>query len=1199
MKHIIKVLSVVTVLLIFLSACNNHHTLFETISSSHSGIHFNNIIVENDSINPIDMTNIYNGGGVGIGDFNNDGLQDVYFTGNLVPNKLYLNKGDLTFSDVTEQAGVTGAGRWCRGVTVVDINNDGLTDLYVCATMSSNATQRQNLLYINQGVDKNGVPQFRDMAAEYGLNDTTFSTMAAFFDYDNDGDLDMYLVVNEIRNKDNPSVFRPKVTDGSHYSTGRLYRNDYNTSLKHPVFTNVTREAGVTIEGYGHAVSIADFNKDGWKDIFVTNDFLSNDLLYINNHDGTFADKAATYFKHTSANGMGQDVVDINNDGLADVVELDMNPEDNYRKKMMLGANSYLIYQNSDYYHYQYQYVRNTLQLNLGPRVLQKDSIGDPVFADIGFLAGVAETDWSWAPLVQDFDNDGWRDILVTNGYPKDVTDHDFIAFRRQSNQVASKEFTLKQIPQVKIHNYAFRNNGNLTFSNETNDWGLTTPTFSNGAAWADLDNDGDLDFVVNNINDEAMVYKNTLRDKKPESAHYLRIHLQGNANNKNGSGAWITLHYQGQQQVYEQSPVRGYLSSVQGDAHFGLGKVTQVDSVVVKWPDGVMQVLQQVKVDQVLIVDRAKATIQYSWQQGVFAENALFTDLTAKTGIQYTQTENDFIDFNIQKLLPHKLSEYGPAVAVGDIDGNGLDDLVCGGSGGYSATLLLQNENGLFTTKSLEPGASEQTKPGEDMGIALFDADGDKDLDIFIAGGGYEHAPNDVAYADKLFINDGKGRFVLDTTAIPKNYTSKSCVRVADYDKDGDLDLFIAGRVEPGSYPKPVSSFLYRNDSKAGKMQFTDVTKSIAGCLDKIGLVCDAVWTDFDNDGWPDLLLAGEWMPLTFIKNTNGQFNNITPQTGVQDQKGWWTSLVPGDFDNDGDIDYIAGNLGLNSFYRGSAAYPVRMYAKDFDNNGVYDAIPSLYLPASAEPPQRKEFIAEMRDDVVKQVVGFKMKYPNYKKYAAASFDQMFTKEEMKNALVVQANIFSHCLVKNLGNGRFEIQPLPVFAQFSCLNGMLVQDFNGDGNLDVLINGNDYGTEVSVGRYDGCNGLLLQGDGTGGFRPLSLLQSGIFIPGNGKSLVELKDKLGNYMLAASQNRGPLKIYGLKKQVHCIAVGPQDVRAVVKYQNGKTQLREFNYGASFLSQSGRFIVLDSTVASVEVMDSRGGKRVLGVNGAGK
>ncbi len=577
MKYIHQSFSVFIISILFFS-CKHHDELFELVSSSHSGITFNNKIVETDSINPIDLTNIYNGGGVGIGDFNNDGLQDVYFTGSLVSNKLYLNKGDMKFEDITQDAGADGEGKWCRGVAVVDINNDGWMDMYVCVSMDKNPERRKNILYINQGLDKNGIPVFKDMAAEYGLNDTTHSTMATFFDYDNDGDLDMYLVVNQILPNVNPAMFKPKIIDGSFPSTGRLYRNDMNTSLKHSVFTNVTKEAGLTIEGYGHGATITDINKDGWKDIFVTNDFLSSDLLYINNHDGTFTDKATSYFKHTSANGMGQDVIDINNDGLSDIVELDMNPEDNYRKKMMMGSNNYqtfLFYANFDL---QTQYVKNSLQINQGPRVTADDSIGDPVFSDIGYFSGIAETDWSWAPLVADFDNDGLRDIIITNGFPRDITDHDFISYRQESSPITPISTMLAEIPEVKLHNYAFRNKGNCNFNNVTDTWGLGVPSFSNGAAYADLDNDGDLDMIVNNINDEAFVYENTCMDSKPKDKHYLSVQLKGDAKNINGLGAWIELYYGKNQQVYEQTPYRGYLSTMQLNPHFGLDS-SSIDS--------------------------------------------------------------------------------------------------------------------------------------------------------------------------------------------------------------------------------------------------------------------------------------------------------------------------------------------------------------------------------------------------------------------------------------------------------------------------------------------------------------------------------------------------------------------------------------------------------------------------------------------
>lgn len=1177
---------------VFLFSCGQKPELFQLISPEHSGINFSNEIAENDSINPINLTNIYNGGGVGIGDFNNDGLQDIYFTGSMVSNKLYLNKGDLKFEDITNSAGVSGNGKWCRGVSVIDINNDGKTDLYICASMDKNPEKRANILYVNQGLDRNGNPVFKEMSEEYGLNDSSHSTMANFFDYDNDGDLDMYLVVNQILPEVNPSVFKQKIKDGSFPSTGKLYRNDWNDRLKHPVFTDVTHQAGLTIEGYGHGATVADINRDGWKDIFVTNDFIANDLLYINNHDGTFTDKAASYFKHTSANGMGQDVIDINNDGLSDIVELDMNPEDNYRKKMMMNSSSYQSFQLNDFFRYQYQYVRNTLHINQGPRVTANDSIGDPVFSDVGYLAGIAETDWSWTPLVADFDNDGLRDMVVTNGFPKDVTDHDFIAFRKDPSPIASLSNTLEQIPQVKLHKYAFRNNGNCNFSNVSDNWGLNKVSFSNGAAYADLDNDGDLDMVINNINDKAFLYKNTLRDADPSKEHYLSLKLNGDSFNLDGLGTWIELYFEGKQQTYEQSPYRGYLSSVQLNPHFGLGTVTMLDSLVIKWPDGARQVLTKVTLDQTLKIDKKNAVSRYSWEQPVFAKNTLFKEISDSLNIRFIHHQQDFIDFNIQKLLPHKFSEYGPGLAAGDVNGDGLDDMVIGGSTSFGTTLLLQQANGLFSQKTIMSPDETSGKAFQDMGISLFDADGDGDLDLYLARGGYESQANTITYRDVFFRNDGKGNFSIDLNAFPPNFTSKSCARAIDYDKDGDLDLFIAGRVEPWSYPKPVSSYIYRNDTKNGQIKFTDVTHQVAKELNNIGLVCDALFTDFDNDGWPDMILAGEWMPVTFFKNNKGIFKNVTENSGISNQIGWWNTIAPGDFDNDGDIDYVLGNLGQNSFFKASEQYPVSVYAKDFDSNGSYDAILSLFLPASQEDPVKKEFPVPLRDDMTKQIIGMKAKFSDYKSFAKATMDQLFTKEQLKDGIILKANNFNSSYCRNDGNGKFTISPLPVKAQFSALNGIITDDFDGDGNTDLVMNTNDYGTDVTVGRYDALNGLLLKGDGKGNFIPQSILESGIFIPGNGKALVKLRSKNGRYLLAAGQNRGPLKIYTLKKDTKSISLRQNDASSEIFYRNGKKQKREFNYGSSFLSQSSRFLSIDKNVKSVMITDNIGKTRKL-------
>ena len=1185
---------IVLVTLLF-SACNFKKPLFEKLDASKTGIEFNNEIKESDSLNVLDVSNIYNGGGVGIGDFNEDGLPDIYFTGNKVANKLYLNKGNLKFEDVTEAAAATGEGKWSRGVSIIDINNDGKPDIYISATLNIDTNKRKNILYINQGNDAKGLPHFKDMAAEYGIADTTFSTMANFFDYDNDGDLDMFLVVNEIKDPHVPNVYHPKSQLPELYSSCKLFQNNWDAKLKHPVFTDVTEKAGMVKEGYGHSVVVTDINKDGWKDIYVTNDYLPNDYLYINNHDGTFTDKLGEYFKHTSVNSMGTDVADINNDGLMDFITLDMNPRDNYRKKMMMNPNSYQTFQNNDLYGYNYQYVRNTLQINQGPRVNQKDSIGTPIFSEVAYLSGIAETDWSWTPLLADLDNDGNRDLMVTNGFPKDVTDHDFIMYRNKAYSFVSKSQLLVEIPEVKIHNYVFQNKGNLAFEDKSIQWGFETPTFSNGAVYADLDNDGDLDLVINNINDKASVYENKQRQIQPASSHFIRFDLKGDAQNLAAIGSEIIIYYDhGKKQVGEQSPYRGYLSTLQNTVHFGLGNTSTIDSAIIVWPLGQKQVLKQLKADQTLVLDIKNASINKEAlsSKTQFASQSLFTDITSSLGIKYVHTQNDFIDFNIQKLIPHKFSEYAPAIAVGDINGDGNDDMILGGSVNNSAQILLQQNNGSFLQKALLPNLGFNSKPTMDEGLLLIDVDGDKDLDLIITSGGYESPVGSDAYLDKLYVNDGKGNFTLVENALPSNKTSKLCIKAIDYDKDGDLDLFIGGRVDPSAYPKPVSSYIYRNDSKNGVVKYTDVTATIAKDLKNIGLVCDAIFTDFDNDGWTDLILTGEWMPITFLKNDKGTFKNITTSTGISNQVGWFNSIVAGDFDNDGDMDYVVGNVGENTYYKASEKYPVVMYANDFDKNGSYDAFPGLYLPTSHKDTVKKLYPAQTREDAVKQMIGMRGKYQNFKTFAGATLDQLFTPEQMKGALQLKANYISSSYLQNNGNGKFVLKPLPIAAQVSTLNGMQVDDFDGDGNIDIAINGNDYGTEVSVGRYDALNGLILRGDGKGGFTPKTILESGVFIPGNGKALVKLRNAKGGYLMAASQNRGPLKMFGMRLASATTPIFTNETNAIIEYKNGVKRKEEFYYGQSFLSQSGRFILNNNNIKSISIIDNTGTKRVL-------
>ncbi|MGR3810446.1 VCBS repeat-containing protein [Jiulongibacter sp. NS-SX5] len=1136
-------------------SCSNDKTLFELVSSEESGITFSNTIIENDSINILAFDYVYNGAGVGIADFNGDGFQDIFFSGNQTNNKLYLNKGDFEFEDITDLAGVEGANKWSSGVAIIDINQDGLQDIYVAATSTNGSapSQRENSLYVHQGL-KDGKPIFKEMAAEYGVNDNGHSENAVFFDYDNDGDLDLYVLTNRIDQY--PNLFRKKYTAGENPNTDRLYRNDFSDSLNHPVFTNVSVEAGIQTEGFGLGINITDINQDGWKDIYVTNDYVTNDLIYINNQDGTFTNKLDDYLKHTSHSAMGNDVVDINNDGLDDVIALDMVPRDNKRKKLFTPPNSSQFFQFSDRFNFNYQYGRNTLQLNNGA--------GLP-YSDISFYADVAETDWSWTPSVADFDNDKLRDMIITNGFPKDVTDKDFMAYRAEIENLVSDEAILKKIPAIKISNYAFRNTGDLTFEDQTKEWGMLRPSFSNGAAYADLDNDGDLDYIVNNINDVAFVYRNTSREKSNSS--FLRFGFKGTDQNQNGIGARIEAEFlDGSTFSFENSPYRGYKSTVEPYCHIGMGQDSVLKKLMVIWPNRKAQIFENLSVNQTITLDVADAALDYEKQMP--SEEQIFVSKT----IPFKHTEVDFLDFNFQNLIPFRLSQMGPALAVGDINGDDLDDVYIGGAVFKQGRFLVQNPDGSFDQQGLLPKVDSLDKIEEDVGVLLFDADNDGDNDLYIVSGGNEKFPKRDSFKDRLFINNGDGAFSKAEGALPEISSAGSCVRAADYDNDGDLDLFVSGRNVPYQYPKPTSSYVLRNDSQDGTAKFKNVTKELIPGLENIGLICDGLWSDFDNDGDLDLIVAGDFMEISIFENQNGSFNKLT-ETGLEGFNGMWTSINGADFDLDGDIDYIIGNTGENALFKGTKEYPVHVYSEDFDGNGVYDVIPFVYFRDSAN--NRIQVPYNAREDLNKQLNPIRTRFKTFGEFAGARVDNVLTEAERAKARKDTYNYSSNVYVENLGGGKFELKRLPTRVQLSTVNGTNIQDFNKDGYPDVLLVGNNYGNELHSGRYDASNGLLLINDQNGGFKVS--LHSGFVVSGDGKALVSYTNPQGKMSLLASQNQDYLKGFETELKLEIPPKGAHKVHFTV---NSKETVRELYYGASYLSQSGRGIILPQSATNV-------------------
>jgi hypothetical protein len=1082
--------------------------LFTLLMSDETGIDFNNRINDDKDKNIFAYANFYGGAGVGVGDFNNDGLQDIFFAGNMVPDKLYLNKGNLTFQDITEQSGIKNLDGWSTGVTVADINNDGLLDIYVSRELyDEHPDWRRNLLYLNKG---DGT--FEEKAKEFQIANTERTRHATFLDYDKDGKLDLFLLtqppnpgsLSQYHNSDNLLI--------PEYSL-KLYKNNGDS------FEDVTEVAGLNKTGFPNAVSASDLNNDGWTDLYIANDFYAPDFLFLNNQDGTFTSMEKSALKQTSYYSMGVDVADINNDQNLDIFVLDMVSEDNFRLKsnmsgMNIGSFWKVVEDGGGY-----QYMYNTLQLNNG----------NGTFSNIAQFSGMAATDWSWSNLIADFDNDGLKDTYVTNGLLRDIRNTD--ADKNVANYInTTRANWVKNNPKVKniksiwdvvdldkavnmlpsqpLKNYAYKNKGNLEFENSSSEWGLDNESFSNGSSYADLDNDGDLELIVNNINSEAFIYRNN--SEKHQDRNYLRIRLT-DPEHKPTFGTRVQVYSDQGIQTLESTNVRGIYSTSESTLHFGLSELTKVDSISILWPNGNKTVRKNIEANQFLEISSNDSEIPSGKTKE--STNYLFADRTSSFPAKFEHQENSFDDFEKQILLPHKLSQFGPALAGADVNNDGLEDFYIGGAVNQSATLFIQQKNGDF--KKGQPDFWLKEAGYEDVDAIFVDINNDGFKDLYVVSGGNEYPKNDFHYTDRLYLNNGDGTFkkgaILNASRI-----SGSMVKSADYDGDGDFDLFVGGRHTPQQYPNPSSSMILINDNG----QLSNATESLSPQLLDIGMVTDAIWSDYDNDNDLDLIVVGEWMPITIFANTDGHLAKIEIEN-FNTSYGWWFSIEQGDFDNDGDMDYIAGNLGLNYKYKTSSEKPFDVYYNDFDANGNSDIVLGYYNKEKHYPLRGFSCSSEQIPDLKKKII-------KYDAFASMEIEDVYGEEKLKNSLHYHTDTFASVYVENMGNGTFKIKDLPNMAQLSNLNDMLVRDFNADGALDVLAIGNLYVSEIETPRNDAGTGVLLLGDGKGHFTAKRGSEIGLFAAKDAKKIIALANGQKDYVLVGN-NDDELQFFEIQK----------------------------------------------------------------------